>query len=161
MDIRQATVEDWQEIWPIFHEVVSAGDSYPYSPETTKGKGYRLWMEKPERTYLCELDGEVVGTYYIKPNQPGLGSHVCNCGYMVASEARGRGVATEMCRHSQQLARELGYDAMQFNLVVASNERAVRLWRHLGFETIGRLPKAFRTPEGDYQDAFVYYKLLK
>ena len=160
MEIRQALEADWPQIWPIFHEVVAAGNTYPYAPDTNFEEGYSLWMEKPERTYLATLEGQVVGTYYIKPNQPGLGSHVCNCGYMVASAARGRGVATAMCRHSQRLALELGYRAMQFNLVVASNQRAVNLWRHLGFEAVGLLPAAFRAKDDEFHDAYVMYKLL-
>lgn len=158
--IRQAGEADWASIWPIFHEVVAAGDTYPYPPGTDYEEGYHLWMEVPERTYLAIDEGKVVGTYYIKPNQPGQGSHVCNCGYMVATAARGRGVATEMCLHSQKLALQLGYRAMQFNLVVASNSRAVQLWQHLGYQRVGLLPEAFRSLDGTYHDALVMFKLL-
>lgn len=109
---------------------------------------------------MFEEDANVLGTYYIKSNQQGPGNHVCNCGYMVSSAARGRGLATAMCEHSQEIARQLGYKAMQFNLVVSSNEGAIRLWHSLGFATVGRLPKAFHHPSQGYVDALIMYKWL-
>ncbi len=161
MKIREAQTEDFDAIWPIFNEIVSEGQTYPYLPDTTKAQAYEIWMSQPHKTYLVEDNGNILGTYYLKKNQPGLGSHVCNCGYMVSSAARGRGVATKMCIHSQKAAAELGYKAMQFNLVVSTNEGAVRLWQKLGFEIIGRLPKAFNHRAQGYVDAFVMYKWLE
>jgi ribosomal protein S18 acetylase RimI-like enzyme len=117
-------------------------------------------MGLPRKTFVAEDAGEIVGTYYIKTNQTGPGSHVCNCGYMVASKNRGKGIATAMCEHSQKIARELGYKAMQFNFVAASNQGAIRLWNNLGYETVGRLPKAFNHPEKGYIDALVMFKWL-
>ena len=113
-----------------------------------------------KKAYVFEENGRILGTYYLKTNQLGPGDHVCNCGYMVSSSARGRGIATTMCVHSQETARELGYKAMQFNFVALSNEGAVRLWNKLGFATVGRLPKAFHHPSKGYVDALVLYKLL-
>lgn len=161
MEIREATPEDFDAIWEIFHEIVSAGETYAYDPETTKDQAYHLWMEMPQKTFVAEDEGKIVGTYYIKKNQPGLGSHVCNCGYMTAGAARGKGVATQMCLHSQEIARQMGFKAMQFNLVVASNEGAVRLWQKLGFQIVGRLPKAFNHRRLGLVDAFVMYKWLE
>ena len=161
MRIREATEADFKEIWPIFHEIASAGETYAYEQNTSKEKAKRLWMHLPRKTFLAEEEGEVVGTYYIKTNQPGPGSHVCNCGYMVSSEVRGKGIATAMCEHSQKIAIELGYKAMQFNFVAASNEGAVRLWNKLGFDTVGQLPKAFNHPSEGYVDALVMYKWLE
>ena len=120
-----------------------------------------VWIDSPRKTYIFEEGGKILGTYYIKNNQDGPGDHVCNCGYMVSSLARRRGLGTAMCEHSQEIARELGYKAMQFNLVVSSNAGAVRLWSKLGFATVGRLPKAFRHPSKGYVDAFVMYKWLE
>jgi len=160
MDIKEATAEDFDAIWPIFQEIVSAGETYAYHRETTRAEAQRLWMELPRKTLVAVEDGRILGTYYLKTNQAGPGSHVCNCGYMVASAARGRGLATAMCEHSQQLARELGYKAMQFNFVAATNETAVRLWTRLGFATVGCLPKAFKHPRLGYVDALVMYKWL-
>jgi L-amino acid N-acyltransferase YncA len=160
MAIRQATQEDFERIWPIFREVVVAGETYAIPPGTTREQARALWMEPSKKTFVYEEGGQVLGTYYIKPNQSGPGDHVCNCGYMVASQARGRGLATTLCEHSQRLARELGYKAMQFNCVVSTNEGAVRLWNALGFATVGRLPRAFRHPTEGFVDALVMYKWL-
>jgi RimJ/RimL family protein N-acetyltransferase len=120
-----------------------------------------MWTEAPRKTFVCEGDGRVLGTYYIRNNQSGPGDHVCNCGYMVAAAARGRGVASALCAHSQDTARGLGYRAMQFNCVVVSNEAAVKLWTRLGFTTVGRLPRAFCHPTLGYVDALVMYKWLE
>lgn len=160
MKIREATEADFEKIWPIFREIASAGETYAYPRDTTKEEAKRLWMHLPRKTFVAEEAGEILGTYYIKTNQPGPGSHVCNCGYMVSSTARGRGVASAMCEHSQRIATELCYKAMQFNFVVAGNEEAVRLWHKLGFDTVGRLPKAFKHPSRGYVDALVMYKWL-
>ncbi len=161
MTIKIAAKEDFEAIYPIFEEIVSEGETYAYPQDTTREQAYHLWMDLPRQTFVAEIDGEIVGTYYIKTNQPGQGSHVCNCGYMVASSARGQGVATQMCEHSQKIAIELGYKAMQFNFVASSNTVAVKLWNKLGFETVGRLPKAFNHPKLGYIDALVMYKWLE
>ena len=161
MQIREATKTDFEGIWPIFHEIVSAGDSYAYPRNTSKEEANRLWIQQPRKTYIAEVEGQILGTYYIKTNQTGPGSHVCNCGYMVSSKARGKGLATSMCEHSQRIAIELGYKAMQFNFVAVSNDGAVRLWNKLGFVTVGRLPKAFNHPTQGYVDALVMYKWLE
>jgi ribosomal protein S18 acetylase RimI-like enzyme len=161
MKIREITENEFEKIWPIFHEIVSAGETYAYPRDTSREEAERLWVHLPRRTYVIEEEGQIVGTYYIKTNQPGAGSHVCNCGYMVSSEARGRGLATAMCEHSQKVAIELGYKAMQFNFVASSNKGAVRLWRKLGYEIVGRLPRAFNHPRKGYVDALVMYKWLE
>ena len=161
MEIIEATPADFDAIWPIFKTIARAGETYAYPPDTSKEEARRLWMELPRRTYVAEEESRILGTYYIKTNYAGPGSHVCNCGYMVAPEARGKGVATAMCLHSQQIAVELGYKAMQFNLVASTNRTAVKLWKKLGFETVGRLPKAFCHPIKGYVDALVMYKWLK
>lgn len=160
MNIREATEKDFDEIWPIFHEVVSAGDTFCYPRDTSKEKALKLWIHAPRKTFVIEDNHKVLGTYYIKTNQGGPGDHVCNCGYMVSSEARGQGLATAMCEHSQKVAVELGYKAMQFNFVASTNEGAVRLWGKLGFEAVGRLPKAFNHPSKGYVDAIVMFKWL-
>ena len=161
MLIREAHEGDFDRIWPVFEEVVSAGDTYAYPKDTSKGEGQRLWMDVPRRTFVAEAGGEILGTYFIKANQSGPGSHVCNCGYMVPASARGKGVATAMCEHSQSIAQEMGYAAMQFNFVASSNQRAIRLWERMGFETVGRLPGAFNHPTKGFIDAFVMYKWLR
>lgn len=160
MNIREAEGKDWDLIWPIFNEVVKAGETYAYETETTKDQAEKIWLDAPRKTFVAEENGKIYGTYYIKTNQAGPGNHVCNCGYMVSSIARGRGLATTMCEHSQEMALKLGYKAMQFNFVASSNEGAVRLWNKLGFETVGRLPSAFNHPTKGYVDALVMFKWL-
>ena len=160
MIIREATEADFPGIWPIFQEIVAAGETYAYARDTSPDEARQLWLHYPRQTFVVEEDGRILATYYIKTNQAGPGSHVCNCGYMVAASARGRGLATKMCEHSQQVAVELGYQAMQFNFVASTNEGAVRLWQKLGFEIVGRLPRAFQHPRQGFVDALVMYKWL-
>ena len=158
--IREATPEDFDAIWLIFNQVVAAGDTYAYETDTSKEQAKVIWLETPNKTYVAEDNGVILGTYYLKTNQAGPGKHVCNCGYMVSNTARGKGLATQMCKHSQRVALELGYKAMQFSFVAASNVGAVRLWEALGFETVGRLPDAFEHPIQGLVDALVMYKWL-
>lgn len=160
MSIREATSEDFDRIWPIFHEIVAAGETYGFARDTTKDAAREVWMGAPRKTFVFEAAGEILGSYFIKANQQGPGDHVCNCGYMVSSPARGRGIATALCKHSQEIAVQLGYRAMQFNFVASTNEGAVRLWSELGFATVGRLPRAFHHPTHGYVDALVMYKWL-
>ena len=122
MSIRQADESDFAAIWPIFEQIAAAGDTYAYSQTISRQDAYQVWMTAPARTYVIEQQGQILGTYYIKTNHAGPGAHVCNCGYMVSHAARGRGLAAAMCEHSQQVAVELGYQAMQFNFVASSNE---------------------------------------
>jgi L-amino acid N-acyltransferase YncA len=161
MTIREATQEDFAEIWPIFNEIVSAGETYAYPRGTTKDEASKIWLTTPRRTFVFTENGNILGTYYLKTNQCGQGNHVCNCGYMVSSKARGRGMATAMCEHSQKIAIQLGYKAMQFNFVASSNVAAIRLWNKLGFQTVGHLPGAFNHPVQGYIDALVMYKWLQ
>lgn len=160
MNIREATSTDFDAIWPIFRDIVKAGDTYAYAPDTTKKESLTIWLEQPRKTFVFEQDGQILGSYYLKTNQAGPGNHVCNCGYMVSSSARGKGLATAMCEHSQEIATELGYRAMQFNFVASSNEGAIRLWHRLGYDTVGKLPRAFNHPELGFIDALVMYKWL-
>lgn len=160
MLIREATVSDFEGIWPIFQEIVSEGSTYAYPQTTTKQEAQKLWLELPLKTFVLELNGEILATYYLKANQVGAGAHVCNCGYMVASTARGQGLASKLCLHSQAIALELGFKAMQFNFVASTNTNAVALWQKLGFDIVGSLPKAFKHPQQGYVNAFVMYKWL-
>ena len=161
MIIREATENDFDAIWPIFHEIAAKGDTYAYPADTDKNEAKQLWMELPRKTFVVEENNKILATYYIKTNQAGPGNHVCNCGYMVASNARGKRLATAMCEHSQTVAIEFGYKAMQFNYVASTNEGAVKLWNKLGFETVGRLPKAYNHPTKGFVDALVMYKWLE
>ena len=160
MPIRESAPEDFDRIWPFFHEIVAAGETFAYPPNATKEEGFDLWFGRGYRVFVYEEDGAILGTYFIRENQPGLGAHVCNCGYMVSGEARGRGVATALCAHSQATAVALGYKAMQYNFVVSTNEQAIRLWQKHGMEIVARLPKAYKHSRLGYVDALVMYKWL-
>jgi RimJ/RimL family protein N-acetyltransferase len=159
--IRPIAESDWNAVWRIIEPVFRTGENYAFSPDISEEEAYRVWVEAPQVTYIAmDTENKIVGTYYIKPNQPALGAHVCNCGYITSKEVRGRGVATAMCEHSQSEAIALGFRAMQFNLVVSTNESAVRLWIKLGYDIIGTLPNSFRHPKLGYVDAHVMYKQL-
>ncbi len=158
LKIRVAEDKDFEAIWPIFHEVVSGGDTYAFSPNTRPEEAYQLWMKLPTTTYVATEDEEVVGTYYIKPNQPGLGSHVCNAGFMVAASARGQGIGRKLGEHAMKQAKIQGFKAMQFNFVVSTNEQAVKLWKSLGFTIAGTLPNAFNHQQLGWVDLYVMYQ---
>jgi L-amino acid N-acyltransferase YncA len=160
IEIRKATDEDWDHIWQIVHDVFARGDTYAFDPDTDKEQGYAIWMESPPATYVAVEQGEILGTYYIKPNQPSLGSHVCNAGYMVSAGARGKGIGRAMCAHSLKEAVRLGFKAMQYNLVAATNVYAIQLWQEMGFEIIGTLPGAFNHKTKGLVDAHIMYQQL-
>ena len=160
MEIRKASIADFENIWPIFQSIVRAGTTYPYDPATSEKQARHIWMEVPHSTYILQENRQTLGTYYIKANQPELGAHICNCGYMVAQKARRRGLGRMLCLHSMDTARELGFLAMQFNLVVSTNTTAVHLWQKLGFSRIGTIPKAFNHTEHGLVDAYIMYRQL-
>ena len=161
ISINKIEESDWSLIWKILEPVFRSGETYAFSPDISETEAHRVWVENPVATYVAKDNFDnILGTYYIKPNQPTLGAHVCNCGYIVSESARGKGIASLMCQHSQQAAKQLGFRAMQFNLVVSTNEVAVRLWQKLGFEIIGTLTEAFKHSKYGFVDAFVMYKQL-
>ena len=155
--IRAATAGDRPAIEGMAREVVEAGEMFVYE---SVAEVLDYWYSPDGRVFVAELDGRVAGTYVVKPNQPGRGAHVANAGYMVFEAFRGRGVGRAMGEHSLATARELGYGAMQFNFVVASNRAAVRVWEELCFEVVGVLPRAFRRPDGELVDALVMFRDL-
>ncbi len=158
--IRIARSEDQESIWNIIKPVIRAGETYSLPNNLTRSEALDYWLSDEKTTFVAELDDQIVGTYYIKANQLGGGDHVCNCGYISDSAARGRGLATAMCEHSLKFAKEKGYLAMQYNFVVDSNTGAIRLWKKFGFQIVGTLPKAFKHPTQGFVDAHVMYKTL-
>ncbi|WP_337187830.1 GNAT family N-acetyltransferase [Phenylobacterium sp.] len=160
LHIRRATSADSAAIWRIIGPTIRAGETYALPQDLPEQAALDYWLGPDRETFVAEAAGEIVGTYYIKPNQAGRGAHVCNCGYMTAAEAAGRGVARVMCAHSLDHARASGFRAMQFNFVVSTNVRAVRLWQSLGFAVVGRLPGAFEHPTEGFVDALVLHRGL-
>jgi L-amino acid N-acyltransferase YncA len=158
--IRQASEHDLDAVWEIFHEVVARGDTYVFEPETPRDAALAYWFHPGTRTYVAESDGRVVGTYILRPNQPGLGSHVSNAAFMVSPSSRGLGLGQAMGRHCLEEECRLGYRAMQFNFVVSTNETAVKLWQRLGFTIVGTLPGAFRHSTLGFVDAYVMFRTL-
>ena len=156
----EMTKNHFEAFWPTFSAIVSAQETYAFDPHMTFEQAYDLWCKTPLKTYVYIEDGIVLGSYYIKPNGMGPSNHICNCGYMVAVEARRQGLAHKMCEYSQQQAIELGFKAMQFNSIVSTNEIAIKLWQKLGFDIIGTIPRAYRHAQLGYVDSHVMYKWL-
>ena len=158
--IRPARTSDSDPIWAILEPVLRAGETYTQPRDTTRDRALAYWFRADHDVFVAEREGVVVGTYFLRANQGGGGSHVANCGYMTAPSDQGRGVGRAMLEHSLNQARARGFHAMQFNFVVSTNERAVRTWQAYGFEIVGRLPGAFRHPRLGFVDAFVMYRSL-
>jgi ribosomal protein S18 acetylase RimI-like enzyme len=157
--IRRAEGTDWAAIWPIWHAIVAAGDTYTYDPASSSAAAGASWLApSPDEAWLAELDAAVLGTYHLAPNQPGPGSHIANASYMVAEAARGRGVGRAMVEHSLARAREAGYLGIQFNAVAETNVHAIRLYEQLGFTTVGVVPRAFRHPTAGLVGLRVMYR---
>ena len=154
---QKAPREDADAIWEIFHAVIAGGDTYVFEPATSREQALAYWSGPATRGCVAAHDGRIVGTYVLRPNRPGLGSHVANASFMVSPQARGLGVGRAMGVHCLAEAQRLGYRAMQFNFVVSTNEPAVRLWKQLGFRVVGTLPGAFRHARMGFVDVYVMF----
>ena len=147
MQIRAFVEADWREVWPIVREVVRAADTFAYDPAMTEAQARTAWLEPAPGLTVVALDGErILGTAKMGPNRPGPGSHVATASFMVAADARGRGVATALCRFALDWAREHDYAGMQFNAVAESNHAAIEIYKRLGFTIVGTVPGAFAHP---------------
>jgi ribosomal protein S18 acetylase RimI-like enzyme len=160
MQVRPAQAGDDDAIWGIIGPTIRAGETYTLPRDMSRLAALSYWRSPGHEVFVAEQDGKVLGTYYMRANQQGGGSHVGNCGYMTAREASGRGVARAMCTHSLAHARARGFRSMQFNFVVSTNERAIALWQSFGFEIVGRLAGAFMHPRLGLVDAVVMYRTL-
>ncbi len=160
MTIRAATASDNDAIWKILEPIIRGGDTYALPSDMKREDALGYWNSPGHEVFVAEENGEIVGTYYLRANQKGGGAHVANCGYVTAPSATGRGIARAMCEHSLERAKAAGFLSMQFNFVVSSNERAIRLWQSIGFEVVGRLPVAFMHPALGPVDALVMYRHL-
>jgi L-amino acid N-acyltransferase YncA len=160
MLIRPAVASDANAIWGILEPIILAGETYPLPMDMSREEALAYWLSRDNEVFVAEDNGEIVGTYYQRQNQKGGGAHVANCGYMTAPWASGRGAARAMCSHSLDHAKINKFRAMQFNFVVSTNARAIRLWEHFGFVVLCRLPAAFLHPARGFVDAFVMHRHL-
>jgi ribosomal protein S18 acetylase RimI-like enzyme len=160
MLIRPAEANDDDAIWAILEPTFRAGETYPIPRDVNRSDALAYWRTPGHEVFVAEDSTRIVGTYYLRANNRGGGAHIANCGYMTAQDAVGHGVARAMCAHSLDYARKRGFTAMQFNFVIASNERAVKLWQSLGFTIVGTLPDAFAHPARGFVDAYVMYRTL-
>ena len=159
--IKEISKSDFESFWPTFLDIIQAQETYAIDPDLNLEQAFSLWCELPLKSYVYVENDTVLGTYYLKQNAMGPSSHICNCGYMVSNEARGKGIARQLCEHSQKMALELGFYAMQFNSVVSTNRIAVSLWEKLGFSIVGTLPKAYKHGQLGFVDSYVMYKWLR
>lgn len=161
LTIRRADRErDGDAIWRIFQSVVAGGDTYVFAPDASREDALGFFFDPAVKCFVAEAEGRVVGMYKWTTNRRDLGSHVANASFMVDPTSGGRGVGRAMGLHALEEARRAGYLAMQFNFVVSTNLRAVRLWKRLGFSIVGTLPKAFRHSKLGLVDAYVMYRFL-
>lgn len=158
--IRKACLQDFGGIWEIFYRVVEKGDTYVYSPTMDREEAQSVWMAASNHCYVAINNNEIVGTYIIKANQPDLGSHIANASFMVHPYAQGHGIGYKMALHAIEEAKGLNFFAMQFNIVVATNTAALRLWEKVGFRIVGTIPKAYQHQEKGLVDAHVMYREL-
>lgn len=158
--IRAATADDRDALWAILEPILRAGDTYALPRDWSREEALAHWMAPAHRVFVAEIDGAVLGTCTLRPNQMGGGAHVANAAFATHPRATGRGIARALALHALDAARRAGFSAMQFNFVVASNARAVALWRALGFAEVGRLPRAFRHPSLGLVDALVMHREL-
>lgn len=160
IEIRKAVPADYDEIWEIIHQVLQSGDTYVFAPTSSKEKMLGIWCAPNKHTYIAMWDGHIAGTFVISDNQIDLGSHIANGSYMVSPAYSGKGIGRAMGEFSLQEARRLGYKAMQFNIVIKSNERAVKLWQSIGFSIIGEIPDAFNHQQNGFTNAYIMYQKL-
>lgn len=160
LEIRKAIETDKDAVWEIIKAVIATSDTYIFAPDSPKEKMIGFWFGADKETYVAVLDNQILGSFFLKPNQPDLGSHICNAGYMVSPKAKGKGIGRKMAEFSLPEAKRLGFKAMQFNFVVKSNEVAVKLWLSLGFEIIGEIPEAFQHKDLGLVNALIMYQKL-
>jgi GNAT superfamily N-acetyltransferase len=160
LKIRVASSPDRAGIWSILEPVIRAGETYALPCNMSEADALTYWCAPTNEVFVAEEAGQILGTYLLRANALGGGSHVANCGYMTSPVAQGRGIARRMLEHSLEWAKARGFRAMQFNFVVSTNERAIKAWQKTGFEVVGRLPGAFNHPKLGFVDALVMFRTL-
>ncbi|MCU0400049.1 MAG: GNAT family N-acetyltransferase [Algoriphagus sp.] len=160
LSIRKADSQDQDTLWEIICPIIRTGGTYVFDPNSGKEKMLDYWLSNDKITYVAEIEGAIWGTFYLKANQPDLGNHVCNAGFMVSENVSGKGIGKAMGKFAMLEAKKLGFEAMQFNFVIKSNDKAVVLWKSLGFEVIGEIPEAYRHPQLGLVPALIMYQKL-
>lgn len=161
MVIKKALLNDFKDIWPIFKSVISTGDTYVFPPDMSFEDAQTYWMSPNHYIYLVTYNDQVAGTYILKANHIGLGSHVSNASFMVHPDFQGKGIGKLMADHCLKEAKRLGFKAMQFNIVISTNEPAITLWKKLGFQIIGTTPQAFQHQSKGLVDTYIMYKKIQ
>lgn len=161
ISIRTANAEDTYPVWEVFHAVISRGETFSLDPNISRDEALVYWFSPEADVFVAVRDGVLCGSYILKANRPGPGSHVANASFIVSPVAQGCGVGRIMAEHCLGEARRQGFRAMQFNFVVSTNATALALWKSLGFRIVGTLPGAFRHPALGFVDAYVMFKSLE
>jgi GNAT superfamily N-acetyltransferase len=158
LDFRIANPTDHKALWEIIRPIICKGGTYVFSPDSSEQEMMEYWLGRDKSTFVAEMEGKIVGTFYLKPNQPGLGNHVCNAGFIVDEKESGKGFGKLMALFALAEAKKAGYLAMQFNFVISTNQAAVKLWLSLGFDIIGEIPEAYRHPDKGLVAVYVMYR---
>lgn len=158
--LRPGSTADHDRLWEIFRPVLRSQETYALGQDTTRAEAIRFWTTSGGPWFVAEHDGRVVGACMIHPNQPGLGAHVANAAFVVDPAERGHHIGRCLVEQALAAAQDQGYRAMQFNLVVATNLSAIRLYTSLGFRVLARQPEAFRWHDETYVDALVFHRFL-
>jgi GNAT superfamily N-acetyltransferase len=160
LEFRLSQPTDHKALWEIIMPIIRKGGTYVFSPDSSEKEMMNYWMGADKKTYVAEKEGKIIGTFHLKANQPDLGNHVCNAGFMVAEDHAGKGIGRQMGIFALEEAKKSGYTAMQFNYVVSTNQAAVKLWQSLGFDIIGEIHEAYRHPEQGLVGVYVMYRKL-
>jgi L-amino acid N-acyltransferase YncA len=158
MIIKKAEIIDYEAVWDIFSSVIKTGDTYVFAPNTPQSFLQKYWFADSMETFVAWEGDKIVGTYFIKPNQVDLGSHIANCGYMIHTKYQGKGFGKLLCEHSIVYAKEKNYLGIQFNIVVSTNINAVGLWQKCGFRIIGTTPKGFKHSTLGFVDTYIMFR---
>jgi L-amino acid N-acyltransferase YncA len=158
--IRKTKMSDRRDVWDIFHRVIQSGDTYTHLPDTSFPDFKKYWFAKGQKCFVLINDGQLMGSYILRNNQPGLGAHIANASYMVNPAHQGKGIGKKLCAHSIDEAKKAGYLGIQFNIVVSTNKTAVHLWKKMGFEIIGTTPNGFKHQQLGYVDSYIMFRKL-
>lgn len=161
--LRKAHLEDFEEIYDIFCDILDEGETYSYTKEEmTPERSMAYFMTAPG-TSCCVAEnkkGELAGFYTVRPNRTGRAGHVANASFLVHPDHRGKGVGRLISEHALKTAKKSGYKAMQFNFVVSTNKAAISLYQSLGFTIIGTMPKGFNHAKKGLVDVYLMHKFL-